>query len=74
MESILLIILLVITISMGIWCVVNPESVREFYRNHPKMDRYHRTENSSDISLRITGVALIILGIFGLVFLGILLF
>ena len=67
-----MVILFVIAIAMGFWCVVSPESVRDFYRNHPGMDRYqHRTENASDIKLRITGVALIMIGAFGLVFLGI---
>ena len=59
---------LILLIILGGWYAVNPESVREFCRNHPQWDRQGRTQNASDSSIRITGIVCAILAIIGLFF------
>ncbi|MBQ9866118.1 MAG: hypothetical protein IJM34_03785 [Lachnospiraceae bacterium] len=60
---------LILVIIMGGWYAVNPESVREFCRNHPEWDKDGRTQNSSDAKIRIAGIIFAILAIIGLFFL-----
>ena len=60
---------LILLIIMGGWYAVNPESVREFCRNHPGLDKDGRTQNSSDAKIRTVGIVCAILAIAGLFFL-----
>ena len=69
MRLIAMIAGLILIIILGGWYAVNPESVREFCRNHPEWDRQGKTQNASDATIRITGIVFAILAIIGLFFL-----
>lgn len=60
---------LILVIIMGGWYAVNPESVREFCRNHPEWDKDGRTQNSSDAKIRTAGIVFAVLAVAGLIFL-----
>ena len=62
-RLIIFIIAVIFVILGGIWYVVAPGSVREFCINHPQFDLRRRTINASDTRIRLSGVAMILMGL-----------
>ena len=62
-RLIIFIIAVIAVIFGGIWYVVSPGSVRDFCINHPQFDPMRRTINASDSRIRLSGIAMILMGL-----------
>ncbi|MCR5420550.1 MAG: hypothetical protein K6E98_06065 [Lachnospiraceae bacterium] len=59
-----LIILLFAIIAGGIWYIINPGAVRDLNRRFPEWDKYGKMCKASDSYIRLSGVVIIVIGVF----------